>query len=278
MSQFNGFDCFIGDLVNGAHNLHRDCLAVMLTNEQPKPSYGTRSQIKEIENAAGANPYGIQVLGIRSETNGAKFTLFGDDTCFTCSGDSFGPFRYAVLYNASSAANNLIGWWDYGASVTLVRGETFIVDFDEKHGILQIEGMPSTPAQGKTHDEILDEELATHAVQDWRKATLVAMSRVSAPLVVTEDMVNDLEERLAWALEEADLKPGDLVTVNRKKLNIISRNALTAALPHMQGAAGEGEENWFLSKDGVPYRVLDTRINYEKAQKAFSRFDKKAQP
>lgn len=56
---------------------------------------------------------------------------------------------------------------------------------------------------------------------------------------MTEDMVNDLEERLAWALEEADLKPGDLVTVNRKKLNIISRNALTAALPHL--SRGESE-------------------------------------
>ena len=50
---------------------------------------------------------------------------------FTAAGGSIGPFRYAVLYNDTpvSPANPLIGYWDYGSSVTLASGETFTVDF-----------------------------------------------------------------------------------------------------------------------------------------------------
>jgi hypothetical protein len=40
-------------------------------------------------------------------------------------------FRYAVLYNdsATSPADALIGWWDYGSSLTLQDTETFTVRF-----------------------------------------------------------------------------------------------------------------------------------------------------
>lgn len=39
-----------------------------------------------------------------------------------------------------------------------------------------------------------------------------------------------LEQALAWELEEADLKPGDKVTINRDKLNGIARRALEGSL------------------------------------------------
>ncbi len=56
---------------------------------------------------------------------------------FTGSGGGFGPFRYVVLYN--STAGLLIGYWDYGSSVTTVAsGETFTVQFDGTTGVLQI--------------------------------------------------------------------------------------------------------------------------------------------
>jgi hypothetical protein len=49
---------------------------------------------------------------------------------WTASGAGFGPFRYVVLYNDTAAAKNLIGYWDYGSSISLTQaGETFVTDF-----------------------------------------------------------------------------------------------------------------------------------------------------
>jgi 1-deoxy-D-xylulose 5-phosphate reductoisomerase len=67
--------------------------------------------------------------------------LSGNDVVFTASGGSIANFRYAVLYNATagSASNRpLIGWADYGSTVTVASGETFTVDFDGTNGILTV--------------------------------------------------------------------------------------------------------------------------------------------
>jgi hypothetical protein len=59
-------------------------------------------------------------------------TVQGTQVVFTASGGSIGPFRYAILYNdtATSPADALIGWWDYGSSITLADTETFTVKFN----------------------------------------------------------------------------------------------------------------------------------------------------
>jgi len=71
-----------------------------------------------------------------SETTGtAKVTIA--DEVFTASGASVGPFRYVTLYNdsATSPADALIGWYDYGSSITLADGESFTTDFDGAGGV-----------------------------------------------------------------------------------------------------------------------------------------------
>jgi hypothetical protein len=59
---------------------------------------------------------------------------------FTASGGSIASFRYAVLYNDSptSPADPLIGYWDYGSTVSLSDGESLTVDFDASNGILTV--------------------------------------------------------------------------------------------------------------------------------------------
>lgn len=59
------------------------------------------------------------------------------DVVFTASG-SMGPFRYAILYDDTLTGDPLIGYWDYGSSITLASGETFTVDFDATTGVLQL--------------------------------------------------------------------------------------------------------------------------------------------
>jgi len=44
-----------------------------------------------------------------------------------------------VLYNDTTASENLIGYWDYGTSITLGAGDTFTVDFDPTTGVLTLQ-------------------------------------------------------------------------------------------------------------------------------------------
>jgi len=77
-------------------------------------------------------------------TSGAQssgtYKLVLADTTITASGGSFGPFRYVVLYNStpSSPLKPLIGYYDYGASITITSGNSFTVDFDGALGVLTL--------------------------------------------------------------------------------------------------------------------------------------------
>ena len=73
-------------------------------------------------------------------SSGTYKLVLADPATWTAAGGSIGPFRYAVLYNDSptSPADPLIGWWDYGSSITLATGETFTVDFDPTSGVLTL--------------------------------------------------------------------------------------------------------------------------------------------
>ena len=57
---------------------------------------------------------------------------------FTASGGTIATFRYAVIYNSTAASGNLIGWWDYGTTVSVTSGNSFQVQLDAVNGILQL--------------------------------------------------------------------------------------------------------------------------------------------
>jgi hypothetical protein len=87
-------------------------------------------------NGAGG---GVTLDGVTlTETTGTvKVTI--TDEVFTASGATVGPFRYIVIYNdsATSPADALVCWFDYGTSISLASGESFTLDFDGSNGLFQ---------------------------------------------------------------------------------------------------------------------------------------------
>ena len=137
MATFQKFENFVEQLGNGVHNLKADTLKLMLTNSAPAGTDVVKADLTEIAAGNGYTAGGAAVANVTYVETGGVAALDGDDVVFTASGGSFGPFRYAVLYNDTAAAKDLIGFWDHGSEVTTAAGETFKVAF-HANGILML--------------------------------------------------------------------------------------------------------------------------------------------
>lgn len=139
MASFNKFNTFVLELAKGTHNLNSNTLKVLLTNTAPVATNSLKSDLTEISAGNGYTAGGnTAAYSSGTQTSGTYKLVLSDPATWTASGGSIGPFRYAVLYNDTAASKNLIGWWDYGSSVTLADGEQFVVDLDQTGGVLTL--------------------------------------------------------------------------------------------------------------------------------------------
>jgi len=139
MAAFNKFNSFVEALAEKKHDLGADTLKVMLTNAAPVATNAVKADLTEISAGNGYTAGGNTASVTSSaQTSGTYKLVLGDPATWTASGGSIGPFRYAVLYNDTAASDELIGWWDYGSSITLAAGESFAVDFDPTTGVLTL--------------------------------------------------------------------------------------------------------------------------------------------
>jgi len=135
---FNKINQFVADVGNKIHNLGGDALKVMLTNVAPVA--GTSKVFSDLTEITAQNGYSAGGAAVPSNAYaqvGGLATLTGSNVVFTGSGGSFGPFRYAVLYNSTPGSQPLVGWWDYGSSISVNNGETFTVNLSG--GILTLQ-------------------------------------------------------------------------------------------------------------------------------------------
>jgi len=131
MAVFVKFEAFSENLAEKVHNLDTDTLRVYLTNTAPNvATHAVKADLAEISAGNGYTAGGGDTQNATARTGGTT-SVTGVDFVWTASGGSIGPFRYVVLYNdtPTSPADPLIGYWDYGSSVTIAAGETFTTDF-----------------------------------------------------------------------------------------------------------------------------------------------------
>jgi hypothetical protein len=134
MAAFTKVDSLNESIAEKIHNLGSDQLMVALTNTAPVTTNTVLANITEI---TYTNISSRVLTTTSSSTSSGVYRLILADLTLTASG-AVGPFRYIVIYNNTATNKDLIGFSDYGSSISLANGETFRLDFDNVNGLLAI--------------------------------------------------------------------------------------------------------------------------------------------
>ena len=132
------FNCLGVDLAHGKHDWSQDVIKILLTNTAPSVSQTVRSNITEITPQNGYAANGITLTTTSSSQTSGLYKLILADYTLSATG-TIGPWRYAVLYNSTSSSQPLMGWYDYGVSITMSNGEGFLFDFDGSNGAINLQ-------------------------------------------------------------------------------------------------------------------------------------------
>lgn len=144
MATFNKVNDFVE---NAVHNmdLESDQIVVALSNTAPgsesnNPSADGNGVLANVTQIAYANLSSRNVTTTSSSQAGGTYKLVLTDITLTSTGGSTGPFRFVYLVNdtVTAPADPLIGYYDYGSSLTLNDGDSLTVDFSAANGVLQI--------------------------------------------------------------------------------------------------------------------------------------------
>ena len=145
MAVFNKLNGFVEHLSEGVHNLGSDQLVLALSNVAPSsettpPSSTTAGCI--LANVTEISYTGLSTRDLTTTSSAqasGTYRLVVDDLTLSSTG-TVGPFRYIYLYNTTptSPADPLIGYFDYGANLTLNTGESLTIDFDQASGAITL--------------------------------------------------------------------------------------------------------------------------------------------
>ena len=137
MASFVKYQKGVEALLEGI-NAGSDTWKIALSNRTPVVATdATLTDAVEISATNGYTAGGNAATTASSTQTGGVYKLvLNSPSTWTASGGSIGPFQYAILYDATT--NNLIGYWDYGSTVTLSVGEQFSVVLDGSNGVFTV--------------------------------------------------------------------------------------------------------------------------------------------
>jgi hypothetical protein len=144
MATFNKVNDFVK---NAVHNmdLESDQIVVALSNTAPgseasNPASDGNGVLANVTQVTYTNLSSRNVTTSSSSQTGGTYKLVLADITLTSSGGSTGPFRYVYIFDdtVTVPADPLIGYYDYGSSLTLNDGDSLTVDFSAANGVLQI--------------------------------------------------------------------------------------------------------------------------------------------
>lgn len=129
---YNKYNVFLADLANILHDLSgaTKSYEVALTNTAPAATDSTLNGEISYTNLSARD----LTITSSTQTSGTYSWIVADLT-LTASG-AVATFRYVAVRQKTTG--KLVGWYDYGSSVTMGNGDTFRVDLDNVNGILQI--------------------------------------------------------------------------------------------------------------------------------------------
>ncbi len=143
MATYNKFQDYTEQLNKGVHNWSSHTYKAALSNTAPGAgdtglATGGAHPPPAAANGYSAGGQSLDTVTLSEASGTAKVTIA--DEVFTATSGGIGPFRYTIIYNdsATSPADALVCYYDYGSSITLADTETFTIDFDPTNGLWQL--------------------------------------------------------------------------------------------------------------------------------------------
>lgn len=125
MAAYNKFNATIQAVMEKKINFSADTLKAMLTNVAPVPA--TDAVKADLTEIAAGNGYaaGGPAVAATGTLNVDIYELTQDaDVSITAAGGDIGPARYVAIYSDTATNKDLIGWYDYDSTFTILDGET----------------------------------------------------------------------------------------------------------------------------------------------------------
>lgn len=137
VSAFTRFNSFYAALAHKIHDLETDQLTLALCAAANAPVVGN-TVLANLTQVDYTNLSTRNLTTTSSEQTDGEYKLILEDLVLTSTGGPTGPFRYVVIYNDTATNDELIGWYDYGADVTMGDGESININLDGAAGVLTL--------------------------------------------------------------------------------------------------------------------------------------------